>query len=100
VGQHDRGSPSRRPAQLRALKEQPGQDILQYGYGPVTATLLEAGLLDELRIWLHPLLVGGKDPDALLARAGARARLALADVTRYDSDLLILRYRPAAEGPG
>jgi dihydrofolate reductase len=80
--------------QLRKLKQQSGQDILQYGYGPVTATVMREGLLDELRIWLHPLLVGGNDPDALLAHVGAHAKLALAGVTRYDSGLLILRYRP------
>ena len=40
------------------LKRAPGKDILQYGYGPVTGTLIEHGLLDELRLWLHPILVG------------------------------------------
>ena len=86
------------PDQLRQLKQQSGQDILQYGYGPVTATLMREGLLDELRIWLHPLLVGGSDPADLLAHVGIRARLTLARVTSYDSGLVILRYRPAA-GP-
>jgi dihydrofolate reductase len=84
--------------QLRKIKQQSGQDILQYGYGPVTATLMREGMLDELRIWLHPLLVGGNDPDALLAHVGINAKLALADVTRYDSGLVILRYRPT-NGP-
>jgi dihydrofolate reductase len=87
------------PDQLHKLKQQSGQDILQYGYGPLTATLLREGLLDELRIWLHPLLVGTGDPEALLAHPGAKARLALVDVTRYDSDLLILRYRPTDASP-
>jgi dihydrofolate reductase len=82
------------PDQLHKLKQQSGRDILQYGYGAVTATLLREGLLDELRIWLHPLLVGAGDPEALLAHASAKSRLALVDSTRYDSGLLILRYRP------
>jgi dihydrofolate reductase len=47
---------------IRALKQEPGQDILQYGYGPVTRLLIDHGLLDELHIWLHPLLVGNTDP--------------------------------------
>ena len=87
------------PDQLRKLKQQSGQDILQYGYGAVTATLLREGLLDELRIWLHPLLVGGNDPEALLAHAGAKARFTLVDSTRYDSGLLILHYRPSNGSP-
>jgi dihydrofolate reductase len=85
--------------QLRKLKQQSGQDILQYGYGPVTASLMRGGMLDELRIWLHPLLVGGGDSQALLAHVGAQARLALADVARYDSGLVILRYRPSNGSP-
>ena len=85
--------------QLRKLKQQSGQDILQYGYGPVTASLMRGGMLDELRIWLHPLLVGGNDPQALLAHVGAQARLALADVARYDSGLVSLRYRPSDGSP-
>jgi dihydrofolate reductase len=48
------------PALARDLKQKPGQDIVQYGYGPVTAVLLREGLLDELRIWLHPITVGGR----------------------------------------
>jgi dihydrofolate reductase len=87
-------------AQLRELKAQPGQDILQYGYGQVTATLVREGLLDELRIWLHPLLVGGNDPMDLLALVGAQAKLALVDLARYDSGMVVLRYRPTERSPG
>ena len=46
------------PGRIRDLTRQPGRDILQYGYGPVTRLLIDHGLLDELHIWLHPLLVG------------------------------------------
>jgi dihydrofolate reductase len=81
------------PARMRELKEQPGQDIIQYGYGPVTATLLRDGLLDELRIWLHPVLVGGRPLDDLLAGAGGAGRFRLADVKTYDSGLVILGYQ-------
>ena len=81
------------PARIRELKEQPGQDIIQYGYGPVSATLLREGLLDELRIWLHPVLVGGRPLDDLLAGAGGEGRFRLADVSTYDTGLVILRYR-------
>ena len=81
-------------ARLRELKAEPGRDVVQYGYGPVTATLLGEGLLDELRIWVHPVLHGGNDPTGLLAHAGVHARLALVDVARYESGIVILSYRP------
>ena len=83
---------------IRKLKADRGQDILQYGYGAVTATLLDEGLVDEIRVWLHPLLVGGDDPTALLAHAGARVKLTLIDLVRYESGLVILRYQPTG-GP-
>ncbi len=78
------------------LKRAPGQDILQYGYGPVTGTLIEHGLLDELRLWLHPILVGRGEVDNLLMGPRATAKLKLADLKRYDSGLLILTYQPVS----
>lgn len=40
------------------LKQQPGQNILQYGSGELTRTLLQAGLIDELRLLVYPVAVG------------------------------------------
>jgi dihydrofolate reductase len=77
-----------------ALKRAPGMDIMQYGYGPVTGTLIEHGLLDELRLWLHPVLVGKGEMNDLLIGPRATATLKLADLKRYDSGLLILTYQP------
>jgi dihydrofolate reductase len=76
------------------LKRESGQDILQYGYGPVTGTLIEHGLLDELRLWLHPILVGRGEVDDLLIAPRAKTTLRLADLKKYDSGLLILTYQP------
>ena len=52
------------------------------------------GLLDELRIWLHPILVGRGEADDLLIGPRATAKLKLTDLKRYDSGLLILTYQP------
>jgi dihydrofolate reductase len=76
------------------LKQAPGKDIVQYGFGPVTGTLIEHGLLDELRLWLHPILVGRGEVADLLIGPRATAKLELADLKRYDSGLLILTYQP------
>jgi dihydrofolate reductase len=45
--------------EIRKLKEQPGQNILQYGSGELTRTLLQHGLVDEFRILVYPVAVGG-----------------------------------------
>ena len=44
---------------VRALKETDGGDILMYGYGTVAQQLVGHGLLDELHLWVHPVLHGG-----------------------------------------
>ncbi|MFI5897283.1 dihydrofolate reductase family protein [Actinoplanes sp. NPDC051513] len=82
------------PAVARELKQKPGQDIVQYGYGPVTAVLLREGLLDELRIWLHPVTVGGPARAALLAETSSDARFRLVDHRAFDSGMVILSYQP------
>lgn len=79
---------------VRRLKSE-GGTIVQYGFGEVTANLLEVGLVDELRLWIHPLLAGVADPADLLSHTHPAARLELLDVTRCDSGVVILAYRPA-----
>jgi dihydrofolate reductase len=78
---------------IRELKEQPGADIVQYGFGPLAHSLMAAGLLDELRLWVHPFFVGLGSPDGLLFRAGSAATFELADTLTLDSGIVILTYR-------
>ena len=47
---------------IRDLKEQPGADIVQYGFGRLAHELMGAGLLDELRLWVHPFFIGRGTP--------------------------------------
>lgn len=47
---------------IRALKEQPGKDIVQYGLGQLSFALLDHGLMDEVRLWIHPLILGKNGP--------------------------------------
>jgi dihydrofolate reductase len=51
--------------ELRTPKEASGQDIVRYGFGRLSHTLMQHGLLDE-RLWVHPLFVGGAQPEDLL----------------------------------
>jgi dihydrofolate reductase len=84
--------------EVAELKRQPGGDILMYGFGPVAQTLLAAGLLDEVRLWVHPVFVGAGGPDDLLFREGNTARLALVGTRALPSGVVILSYRPAPAG--
>lgn len=82
---------------VAALKAQPGHDILIYGYGRLAHTLLKAGLLDEIRIWLHPIFSGHDDPKGLLYRDGTNIPVELAETRTLDCGIVILTYRAAAE---
>ncbi|RJL24209.1 dihydrofolate reductase family protein [Bailinhaonella thermotolerans] len=74
---------------VRELKEQPGQDILMYGHGPVAATLMEHGLLDEVRLWMIPVFHGS---GVTIFREGMKGEFDLADVKTLKSGTVILSY--------
>ncbi len=78
---------------IRELKQQPGKDIVQYGFGRLAHELMAEGLLDELRLWLHPFFVGTGNDGDLLYRTGSSRRFELADQTTLDSGIVILTYR-------
>lgn len=78
---------------VAALKAQPGKDILVYGYGRLAHTLLKAGLLDEIRVWLHPIFSGHGDPKGLLYRDGSTIPVELAETRTLGCGIVILTYR-------
>jgi dihydrofolate reductase len=80
-------------AEIARRKASDGGDIVQYGFGPVTDLLLEHGLLDELRLWVHPFLLGTGNPSDLLSRAGRRAQFELVEATPLASGIVVLIYR-------
>jgi dihydrofolate reductase len=49
-------------AELEALKHEPGQAVYVVGGPGLVATLMNAGLIDELRLILQPVLLGGGMP--------------------------------------
>jgi dihydrofolate reductase len=80
------------PAQLARVKELPGRDIALLGSSNLTASLLGAGLVDELRIMVNPVVLGSGRP----ALAGAsRTALDLARTRQFDSGNMLLVYRPS-----
>jgi dihydrofolate reductase len=86
-------------AAIERLKQAPGGDIVQYGFGQLSFAMLEHGLLDELRLWVHPLFVGRAEPADLLHRDSAGTVFDLADITTLDNGIVILAYR-VANGAG
>jgi riboflavin biosynthesis pyrimidine reductase len=79
-------------AEIARLKDEPGKDIVQYGFGQLSHAMLEHGLLDELRLWVHPFVIGKGGPGDLLYRDAPTARFRLADVTPLESGIVVLSY--------
>jgi dihydrofolate reductase len=85
-------------AAIKRLKEAPGKDIVQYGFGQLSFAMLEHGLLDELHLWMYPLFVGRAEPSELLHRNGPAALFDLVESTSLQNGVVILRYRYARTG--
>ena len=68
------------------------QNLLMHGYGPVAKTLVRHGLLDELVLWVHPVLAGVGGPEDMVLSEGLNTRLRLLDVTKFTSGIVVLTY--------
>jgi dihydrofolate reductase len=76
------------------LKAQDGQDLVIYGHGQLGQTFLRHGLLDELRLALHPRLVGCGQ---LLFRDGEDTLLDLKGADTLATGVVVLTYAPAEQ---
>lgn len=78
-------------AALRELKQEAGIDIYVVGGPGLVASLINEGLLDELRLIVHPVLVtGGK---SLFAGVEGRRALRFVGVERLDPGRVAVTYR-------
>ncbi|BDP43895.1 pyrimidine reductase (plasmid) [Deinococcus aetherius] len=78
--------------EIGRLKRQEGGDILVHGSAALVQTLLAAGLVDELQLLVHPMVVGG---GARLFREAAQVlTLELVESRALPLGVLLLRYQP------
>jgi len=83
--------------EVAKLKRDPGQNLLIYGSGSLVRLLLQHGLLDQLRLMVHPVVVGaGK---LLFTETGSKKELHLAGVTATSAGVLVVDYQKAPGGP-
>jgi dihydrofolate reductase len=80
------------PAQeIRKLKEQPGKDLLQYGVGELTHTMLKHDLVDQLSILVFPFTFG--EGSRMFDRMGLNT-LKLLESRTFSSGVVALHYEP------
>ena len=76
--------------EIAPLKQQPGKDIYLVGGARTTASLIDAGLVDELRLIVYPLIAG--EGKALFATTERRHGLELRKVQQLQRGRVSLIY--------
>jgi len=77
--------------EIENIKNEMGGYILVQGSGSLVKPLLEAGLVDELKLLINPAIVGnGKR----LFPVGIDTNLRLANMQQFDKGVVLLTYQP------
>lgn len=82
---------------VRSLKAEAGQDILLMGGGELAAALIAGGVVDEIELNLHPVVLGGGAP--LFPAGQDRLGLTLRQVRPLAQGCVWLSYGPGASPP-
>jgi dihydrofolate reductase len=77
-------------AEVAKLKEQPGKDLGVGGAG-LAASFAELGLIDEFRLFVYPVVVGGGTP--FFPPLKEQLDLELVETRTFSSRVVFLRYR-------
>jgi dihydrofolate reductase len=77
--------------ELAAMKRGSGPDMLVYGSSDLSSTLIEHDLIDDYKIWVHPVIVGtGK---RFAEEKITSKSLRLVDTKVFDTGVVVLSYQ-------
>jgi dihydrofolate reductase len=76
--------------EVAKLKEQPGKDLAVGGAG-LASTFMKAGLIDEYRLFVRPVVLGGGTP--YFPALDERINLELVETRTFGSRVVYVRYR-------
>jgi len=82
--------------EVAKLRRDSGQNLLIYGSGSLVRLLLRHGLIDQLRLMIHPVVVGAGI--LLFAGAGGKKELELAGATTTGAGVVVVDYKKAPGG--
>lgn len=77
-------------AEIERIKNEEGKDIWLFGGAGLTASLISLGLVDEISLAVHPILLGRGTP--LFRDIQNRVKLKLTDSKTYSTGLVSLTY--------
>ena len=76
--------------EVERIKNEPGKDIWLFGGAELTASLMDLGLVDELWLSVHPILLGGGR--LLFKPMAERVKLKLLETKTYETGLVSVKY--------
>jgi dihydrofolate reductase len=76
------------------LKARPGGDM-DVGGADLAATFMRLGLIDDYRLYVHPVVLGGGKP---MFPADVALDLELVGSRTFEGGVVMLHYRPAVQG--
>lgn len=82
------------PEEIAELKAQPGGDLALSGAN-LAATFMRQGLIDEYRIYVHPVVLGKGKP--LFQSPDVRMNLKLAGTRTFGNGVVLLQYERGQE---
>lgn len=80
----NRGDPVR---ETERMKAESGKDIFVFGSGTIVSALSDAGLVDEYRFFVNPVILGGG-----ISQFESRLNLRLLGTRTFDKGLVMLTY--------
>lgn len=84
------------PAEILRLKEEPGGDLV-LGGSDLAATFMRHDLIDEYRIYVHPVAIGRGE--RMFQESDFRFPLRLAETRTFGNGVVLLRYSRTDEPP-
>jgi dihydrofolate reductase len=75
------------PAHIEVLKQKHGE--LWVGGAELIAEFLRQGLVDEMRVYVHPVAIGAGNP---LFKPGTQLEVELIDTRRFSNGVVLLHY--------
>lgn len=77
--------------EVEKIKQEPGKDIWLFGGASLTSSLMNLGLVDEIWLSIHPILLGSGKP--LFTGITDRIPLQLLESKTYETGLVSLKYK-------
>ncbi|MGP4029272.1 dihydrofolate reductase family protein [Actinomadura sp. 3N407] len=82
--------------EVSKLKQELDGDIVVYASRQLVHTLMEHGLVDELRLIVHPVVLGAGD--RLFGETSDKSPMRLVDIRTVGDSLAFLTYQPVRDG--